>query len=137
MKLYINKSLALLAVFAIAMFSCDENEEPLDFVEVENNISFPDHSTYSAEFTSLDEVILNVKVDGSAASLAVTGKDGDTYGSVAISNGTGTFSRTLADLGNPTSEELSFSDGESNRLFGLSIVNPASFTASTSDNVTS
>lgn len=135
MKLYINKSLALLAVFAVVIFSCDENEETLAFVEAENNIVFPDYPTYSATFTTLDNVVLDIEVDGSASSLDVTGEDGGSFGSVAIASGTGTFTRTLAELGNPSSEELSFSDGETNRLFEITIENPASVRGTTSSEV--
>lgn len=129
------KNILLVPFLVIGILSCGENEDLLQFQEADNKITFPDYPAFSASFTTLDQVELDVAVSGSSTSLNVTGEDGDDFGVVNISNGTGSFSRTLANLGNPETETLIFSDGETERLLGLEISNPASILSTTSETV--
>ncbi|MEQ6166604.1 hypothetical protein AAOE16_05365 [Ekhidna sp. MALMAid0563] len=133
MNKYRNILLAGLVIFTT--FSCKEDEDLLGFNEASNKITFPDYPGFSATFTTLDMVVLDVEVEGSATSLSVTNDDGDDFGSVSVSGGAGNFTSSLAALGNPSSETLIFGDGETVKRFGLSIVNPADFTSSTSSEV--
>ncbi|WP_185152550.1 hypothetical protein, partial [Fulvivirga aurantia] len=97
------------------------------FTEADSDISFPAYPDYSATFTSLDQVILGVAVDGPATSLAVSG-DGQSFGDVSISGGEGSFNSSLSDLGLAagSSIELAFATAESKRLFDVDVVNPIS-----------
>lgn len=125
----------LLALIVLTMFSCKENEDLLDFSEADNKITFPDFPANSATFTTLDQVVIDVAVDGDASSLSVESDGGDDFGTVSIASGEGTFSSTLAALGNPSSETLVFSDGATDKLFSLSVANPLSFEGTTSSTV--
>ena len=129
------KNILPLALLTAVMLSCGENEDLLQFREAENEISFPGYPAFFASFTSLDQVQFDVDVNGSATTLSVTGKDGDDFGTVSISNGSGTFSRSLSSLGDPESETLTFSDGETERLLSLEISNPTSILSTTSETV--
>ncbi|MEM9299521.1 MAG: hypothetical protein AAGA64_14190 [Bacteroidota bacterium] len=139
MKLYKNIFWSLFVALGLVFSSCDDEEDTIPFTEAANDISFPDHADFSASFTSIDDVILDVAVDGPASSLSVTG-DGQSFGDVALTNGSGNFTRTLADLGYPWTDpanslELSFAATSSRRLFDISISNPISmdFTVGSGD----
>lgn len=140
MKLYKNIFWSLFVALGLVFSSCDDEEDTIPFTEAANDISFPDHPDFSASFTSIDDVILDVAVDGPASSLSVTG-DGQSFGDVALTNGSGNFTRTLADLGYPWTDpanslELSFAATSSRRLFDISISNPISmdFTVGSGNN---
>ncbi|MEO1253848.1 MAG: hypothetical protein AAFY41_03040 [Bacteroidota bacterium] len=137
----------LTSLMMLVIISCDENEDLLAFEEADNKITFPDHPAFSATFTSLDEVILDIAVEGGTTSLEVEGRvdtdDDDNpvnlvdYGTVAISGGEGNFTSTIANLQleSPNSVEMAFSDGDTERLFSLSIANPATIESTTSTEV--
>ncbi len=129
------KNLLLTSLMVLVIISCGENEDLLQFNEADNKITFPDYPAFSASFTSLDVVTMDVAVDGDATSLTVTGADGDDFGTVAIASGTGTFTRTLAELGNPEDETLTFSDGTTVKLFDVTINNPITLEGTTSSQV--
>lgn len=118
----------MLVVATVAFTACDEEEDLLANREAANDISFPDYPAFSATFTSLDQVVLDVAVEGPATSLSVSG-DGQSFGDVNITGGTGTFTSTLANLGLSAGDDiqLTFTDGETRRFFTVSVVNPIAF----------
>jgi len=135
MKLY-KYLLSTALVMSMLFVSCEEDEDLLTFSEADNDISFPGNLDEDASFTDLDAVIIDVAVNGTATSLSVSG-GGQNFGDISISSdGMGTFSSSLANLGyvwtdaegDPTNDfELAFSDGETRRLFDISVISPITF----------
>lgn len=121
--------LIIFGIFSILLLTvgCGEDEgQVLPYTESENDISFPDYPNNTVTFTSLDRVIVNVSVDGPASSLDVS-SGGQSFGTVNLSGGTGTFDASLEDLGISAGEsillEFSADEGGSTvkRLFSVNI----------------
>ena len=128
----------LLPFCAIIMaVSCEEAEYfNGELIDPEVVIRFPNaggFEPFGATFTELDNVIIDVAVEGNVSTLTVGITDStDNFGTVNISNGMGTFEASPEQLGIPDARneaQLRFTatlpgGGTTTRLFDIEITDP-------------
>ena len=121
----------------VLLISACETEEYFngELVDPEVVISFPNAGglePFGASFTELDDVSVDLAVEGGASAVTVGVTGGEDVGSVDIANGTGTFTATPAALEVPNAGDalqLRFSaplpdGGTTTRLFNVNITDP-------------
>ena len=133
MKLY---AILFLLSTALLISACETDEYfNGELVDPEVVISFPNAGglePFGDAFTELDDVSVDLAVEGNVSTVTVGVVGGDDVGSVDIAGGTGTFTATPAALGVPGAGDglqLRFTaalpdGGTTSRLFDIEITDP-------------